>query len=90
MNGIIAIIIDISVTILCIALLLTIISLLVFSQTSNESIPPAALSLGHDTTATNCINEATGQEGSLIEMARKSLDEKNKLSGDTDTKDFIV
>lgn len=43
-------------------------------------IPPAAaFFLGRDETAINFINEATGQEGSLIEMARKSLDEKLKM-----------
>lgn len=43
-------------------------------------IPPAAaLFLGRDETAINFINEATGQEGSLIEMARKSLDGKLKM-----------
>ena len=36
----------------------------------------AAFFLGHDETAMNFMNEATGQETTLIEMARKSLDEK--------------
>lgn len=39
----------------------------------------AAFFLGHDETAMNFVNEATGQETTLIEMARKSLDEKMKM-----------
>ena len=39
----------------------------------------AAFFLGHDETAMNFVNEATGQETTLIEMARRSLDEKMKM-----------
>ena len=39
----------------------------------------AAFFLGHDETAMNFVNEATGQETTLIQMARKSLDEKMKM-----------
>lgn len=39
----------------------------------------AAFFLGHDETAMNFVNEATGQETTLIEMARKSLDEKMQM-----------
>lgn len=39
----------------------------------------AAFFLGHDETAINFMNEATGQETTLIEMARKSLDEKMRM-----------
>lgn len=39
----------------------------------------AAFFLGHDETAMNFVNEATGQETTLIDMARKSLDEKLKM-----------
>ena len=39
----------------------------------------AAFFLGHDETAMNFMNEATGQETTLIEMARKSLDEKMQM-----------
>lgn len=39
----------------------------------------AAFFIGHDETAMNFVNEATGQETTLIEMARKSLDEKMKM-----------
>ena len=39
----------------------------------------AAFFLGHDETAINFMNEATGQETTLIEMARKSLDEMMKM-----------
>ena len=39
----------------------------------------AALFLGHNETAMNFVNEATGDETSLIEMARKSLDEKMSM-----------
>ena len=39
----------------------------------------AAFFLGHDETAMNFVNEATGQETTLIEMARKSLDEKMRM-----------
>ena len=36
----------------------------------------AAYFIGHDETAMNFVNEATGQETTLIDMARKSLDDK--------------
>lgn len=39
----------------------------------------AAFFLGHDETAINFMNEATGQETTLIDMARKSLDEKMQM-----------
>ncbi len=39
----------------------------------------AAFFLGSDEAAMNFMNEATGQETSLVEMARKSLDEKLKM-----------
>ena len=39
----------------------------------------AAFFLGDDETAMNFMNEATGQETSLIDMARKSLDDKLKM-----------
>lgn len=39
----------------------------------------AAFFLGHDETAMNFVNEATGQETTLIDMARKSLDEKMNM-----------
>ena len=39
----------------------------------------AAFFLGHDETAMNFMNEATGQETTLIDMARKSLDEKMQM-----------
>ncbi len=39
----------------------------------------AAFLLGNDEAAMNFMNEATGQETSLVEMARKSLDEKLKM-----------
>ncbi len=43
-------------------------------------IPAAtAFLLGNDEAAMNFMNEATGQETSLVEMARKSLDEKLKM-----------
>lgn len=38
--------------------------------------PAAAFFLGHEPTAINFVNEATGREDTLIDMARKSLDEK--------------
>lgn len=39
----------------------------------------AAFFIGHDETAMNFVNEATGQETSLIDIARKSLDEKMQM-----------
>ena len=39
----------------------------------------AAFFIGHDETAMNFVNEATGQETSLIDTARKSLDEKMQM-----------
>ncbi len=39
----------------------------------------AAYFLGHNETAMSFMNEATGQEMTLIEMARKSLDEKMQM-----------
>lgn len=43
-------------------------------------IPPAAaFFLGNDEAAMNFMNEATGKETSLVDMARKSLDDKLKL-----------
>ncbi len=43
-------------------------------------IPPAAaFFLGKDEAAMNFMNEATGKETSLVDMARKSLDDKLKM-----------
>ena len=43
-------------------------------------IPPAAaFFLGNDEAAMNFMNEATGKETSLVDMARKSLDDKLKM-----------
>lgn len=43
-------------------------------------IPPAAaFFLGNDEAAMNFMNEATGEETSLVDMARKSLDDKLKM-----------
>ena len=39
----------------------------------------AAYFIGHDETAMNFVNEATGQETTLVDMARKSLDEKMQM-----------
>lgn len=51
-----------------------------FRQVFLLHIPQAAaFFLGHNETAINFINEATGQEGSLIDMARKSFDEKLRM-----------
>ncbi len=40
---------------------------------------PAASFIGHDETVSILVNGATGQETSLIDMARKSLDEKMQM-----------
>lgn len=43
-------------------------------------IPAAAVFfLGHDESAMNFVNKATGQEATFVEMARKSLDEKLQM-----------
>lgn len=39
----------------------------------------AAYFIGHDETAMNFVNEATGQETTLIDLARKSLDNKMQM-----------
>lgn len=39
----------------------------------------AAFFIGHNETAMNFVNEATGKETTLIEMARQSLDEKMQM-----------
>lgn len=39
----------------------------------------AAFFIGHSETAMNFVNEATGRETTLIEMARQSLDEKMRM-----------
>ena len=52
-----------------------------FIQVFLLHIPPAvAFFLGHSESAINFINRATGQEFSLIEMARKSLDDKLSMN----------